>query len=181
MSRIHIPFVTPQPLGASRDEIVLIAKGAISALGLEGLHLELGIADLEGKIVMAQMPLISLEVFGPGEFVIYHGQMTNWMFNRFTIATALGHYILHYPRVADLSPVTGMQVISNQDHPEATPKQAVIEAMWFATELLMSEVPFRAAFAKGGIAGVCQDLLVTRSIAETRARSLGLAEAVAAA
>lgn len=174
MSRVHISFVTPVAINAPRAEIVSASRRAIEVHGLNGLELEESVARMGGKILSVPSPEISLEVFGLSDFTIYNGQMTSFLFDRFAAAVALGHYVLHFPRVYTLPKTCGLQVIKSAEHPDATSRQAVFEAMWFATELLMPEQAFRDNFASGGVDRVCTVLSVSRGHAETRAKGLGM-------
>ena len=119
----------------------------------------------------------ALDVRALGDFTIELSPFTSDLRDVFTIAHELGHYVLHYP----LSPEkTNGDVFHAKREPASDPcgQRAEIEANRFAAAFLMPADDFRQQWNERGrnAAEVALHYGVSKSAAETRAKSLRLSE-----
>jgi hypothetical protein len=141
MSRAHIPFVEPKPLGVGRKTIEEMARAVIEGTEFEtGSFIEPLVAQLGGSVACAsgRRHEIDLEVWDMGDFRIFESDMTTVRRRRYSTAVALSHYLLHFAKVQSDLPGHGMQVYrAGFKEPSPEVHQAIIEAHWLATEMLM--------------------------------------------
>lgn len=109
----------------------------------------------------------SLKISTPRQFTVYIPSFTSARRDRFTVAHELGHFFLHYIYLRKNGPDTFTRAGTNR---------AETEANVFASNLLMPEQSYRAAFEAHGpnfweIASIFD---VSPLAAEVRAKVLGL-------
>lgn len=107
-----------------------------------------------------------------GEFEIRLSSHTGALRDNFTIAHELGHLILHWPKVRNAHPESGMKATRRIDDSNKDLVRCEWEANWFASAFLMPEAEFRDAYPKG-IAS--EKFGVTDAAVQVRAKTLGLA------
>ncbi len=135
----------PVPTGWSREQISRLAVQFGKAIGYQpGGEICPAVENrLHGRIEYLDWPdwkkkgADTIEIKGPGKFVIYLCRVMGMFNNRFSIAHELGHYVLHsefgkIPLVAKRSRLN---------------ERAEWEANWFAASLLMPEEEFRQQHA----------------------------------
>ncbi|EPX76755.1 ImmA/IrrE family metallo-endopeptidase [Salipiger mucosus] len=175
MARLHIPFTGPVAKNLNRSSCAKLAQMVLETASSDWMSQI--VRDLGGKIEVAPMGEheISLEVFGAGDFRI-HTSSSSLRRDNFQTAVALGHYLIHFPKIETDQPGTGMQVPTDVTHPHYPDKQARFEATWFATELTMPEAKLKAVADEVGPDYVAPYFLVPQKYLATRMEKLGLLE-----
>lgn len=172
-------FKPPQPIGATRTAIEELAANTAAALDVDrGDHywLEKMVNAMGGRIDhSAATQGLSLEMLAVKDFTIYTGTMTSLMRDRASVAAALGHCVLHAPKLFGDHPDFGMRIPRHPDHPHAPCETARREAVQFASGLLMPEAGFRKAWAEGGPEQCLKEFPAPRPWIEMRAKQFGLA------
>jgi Zn-dependent peptidase ImmA (M78 family) len=146
MARAHIPFVEPKPLGVGREVIERMAYTFIKEAEFNpGGFIDCLVARFGGRSTFAsELPHeIDLEVWGQEDFHIYKSTMTSLKRERYSTALALSHYLLHFDKIQSDLPGHGMQVYrAGFKEPSSEVHLAIMEAHWFASEMLMPTQEF---------------------------------------
>ncbi|WP_082684412.1 ImmA/IrrE family metallo-endopeptidase [Aureimonas ureilytica] len=174
----------PIPSSLSKAAVQEFAENAARNLGFKpGDAIEPLIEKLGGRIVfytpvdeLTGIPE-SISVEPSGKFTIYLTSLTSAKRDRFTIAHELGHYLLHYPLVANRWHGSRMVATRWVDESDDQQRRGEWEANWFAASFLMPAKAFQDAVRiyEGNLSVVALMFGVSEKAAEVRARSLELA------
>jgi hypothetical protein len=183
-TRIHIPYRTPSPLGASRRRVEAFAAKTFAEAKIPFDPTQTSRALIEaygGKIEPCFDGALDLDVHAPQDFTV-HYSFVDPSFVNLGMAVQLGHYLLHYPAILKSHPGTGMQVVRHWASEDLAPDaQCAHEARWFGHAVVMPEHTFRTLWNKGGMAACRQFFFLVHGMqVEQRAGMLGLLDPVAA-
>lgn len=153
---------------ADYAERIAAAHGVVDDTGR--VDVDTLLAKLGGRIEIANR-IESLEVRADYDFTVYLPTHTSRLRDRFTVAHELGHYFLHH-RAPD-EHLVGQRTRTFTRLGRNVPET---QANVFASNLLMPEAAFAAAFAElaGGLVAVADRFEVSVPAARVRAEYLGL-------
>jgi hypothetical protein len=162
--------VPPQACNLPVETIEGFAERVFARLGIEpGADESEFVQSIGGRICRADIFSHSLVVRGPGRFDVYVPQTCGIFDTRHLVARALGHYILHFPRIDKLEGYE-MQV------PRKLSGNATWEAGVFALAFLVPSDILRAEMARSNniLVDVASILRVSHSLVHARVNQLGL-------
>ncbi|MFW2542975.1 ImmA/IrrE family metallo-endopeptidase [Primorskyibacter sp. 2E107] len=175
------PYIEPLSADMTEEEIVQLINDMMSqnpGLSLrDGGPLDKLCRALNVDVEYSEMPNeILLDVPLDRRPVIWLPKMGRTRQDRMTLATGLGHWLLHIPKTREMHPNVGIQALY---HP--TDKVALREARIFAFDLLMPQETFTTLWYEGKAQLVSETLNVPTQAVYDRAQWLDLTKASAPA
>lgn len=182
MSRLHIPFRGPAGPARTRDECESLGE-EFTRFSDESrwFFLPTKIRAIGGRVELAGRRFeISLESFGPDEFVIWKSPLASPNSGRVQAAMSVAHHLLHYRDEVSSSPEKyGMQVPNDKEHPHYPSRELIRETLWFAQGALTprEEVARRVMpdmTTEQRVREVVNEFMITEPFARARLSSMGL-------
>ncbi|MZR15389.1 ImmA/IrrE family metallo-endopeptidase [Maritimibacter sp. DP07] len=172
----EVSYLPPQPTRATKSAIMAFAEQQRKAVNLEtGFQLADLIQANGGAIeyigFMDEDQTDAIVIEPDGNFVVRLSSHTGELRDHFTLAHELGHKVLHWPRVRDDNPGSGMRATRRVDDSKEELVRCEWEANWFASAFLMPAEEFTAAYSAGNAS---ETFGVTRAAVEVRAKTLGI-------
>lgn len=168
------PYLEPVPSGLGDLQIVAIVEDLLArptwAQAMNGGPLDPLCRELEIDLEYSGIPNeVLLDVPRRGRPVIWLARNSKTRYDRFTVATALGHWVLHVAPNREPEPEHGIQALYEPTEPTARK-----EAVRFAFELLLPAPVFREMWHGGRAQTISEKVNLPTHLIYDRAKLLML-------